>query len=109
VRIGCGDVPDQFPEFLGDHRPARVPPAEAGPVVAEAGALPGEHGRRLDENQDFPPAGQASGQPGPQKSIAGPYARPSDRPVIERQLVSQRQNLQLEGQAQAEEASGERE
>jgi hypothetical protein len=78
-------------------------------VVPKAGALPGEDGRRLNEDQNLPPAGPASGHPGPQNSIATLYASPSDRPVIERQLVSQRQNLHLEGQARAEDAGDERE
>ena len=49
-RIGPRDLPNQRSDFLADRRPARVPPAEAGPVVPEAGALPGEHGRRLHED-----------------------------------------------------------
>ena len=55
-RIGLRDLPDQRPDFLADYRPARFPPAETGPVLAKTCALPGEHGRRLHEDQDLPPA-----------------------------------------------------
>ena len=39
LRISRGDLPDQCPDFLADRWSARVPPAEAGPVVPKTLAL----------------------------------------------------------------------
>ena len=107
--IGCGDVPDKLPDVLGDRRPARAPPAEAGPVVPKAGALPGEHGRRLHEDQDFPPASPMPRQPRPKDPVTAPHPRPPDRSFVDRELMPKRHDLHLEGHARAEEARDERE
>lgn len=86
---------------MGGGQPAWVPPAEAGPVVPKAGAVPGEHRRWLHKDQHLPP--------GPEQPITRAHARAPARSLAEGQLVSQRHNLQLQGDARAEKAGDERE
>lgn len=108
-RIIRRDFPDQLPDFLDDRRPARVPQADAGPVVLKACALLAEQVRRQHENQDFPPVGPALGQARPQDHIAGLHVRPPARSARHRRLMLQGEDLHLEGSPRPEEAGDERE
>jgi len=109
LRISRGDLPDQCPDFLADRWSARVPPAEAGPVVPKTLTLPGEHGRWLHEDQGFPPASPMPRQPRPEDSVTAPHPRPPDRSFVNRELMPKRHDLHLEGHARAEQARDERE
>jgi hypothetical protein len=81
----------------------------AGPVLSKPLALPSDHGRRLHENQDVPPASPMPRQPRPEDSVSAPHPRPPDRSVVDRELMPTRHDLHLGGHARPEEARNERE
>ena len=70
---------------------------EASPMVAEPATLPGDDGARLDEDQDVPPASPGPGQPRPEQSIGDLGAGPGRAPLVDGELVAQREDLELEG------------
>jgi len=64
-------------------------------------------GDRLDEDQGIPPAKPGPGQPRPEQSIGDLGAGPGRAPLVDGELVAQREDLELEGGARSE-ASAER-
>ena len=72
ARIRHRHLADEVPEFLGNRGPAGSPSGEAGPVVSEPSALPGDHGARLDEHERAPPAGPGPREPRPEEAVGGP-------------------------------------
>jgi hypothetical protein len=75
---------------------------EASPVVAKPAALPGDDGARLDEDEDISPASPSLGQPRPEQSIGDLGAGPGRAPLVDGELVAQREHLELEGGSRSE-------
>jgi hypothetical protein len=71
-------------------------------MIAEPAALPGDHGARPDEDENVPPASPGPGQPRPEQSIGDPGAGPGRAPLVDGELVAQREDLELEGGARSE-------
>jgi len=103
--IGRGDRPNQRPDVLGDRRPARAPPAEAGPVLPKPSALLGEHGGRLYKYQDLSPSGPAPRQPRPENPIARPHVQPSGRSLLHPELMPERSDLQMQGRTRPDQSN----
>ncbi len=79
-----------------------LPMGEASPMLAESPPLPGDDGAGLDEDQDVPPAGPGPGQPRPQESIGDLGASSPRAPLVDGELVAQREDLELEGDSRPE-------
>ncbi len=71
-------------------------------MVAEPTALPGDHGARPDEDENVPPARPCPGQPRPEEAIGDLDARSHRTPLVDGKLVTQREDLELEGGARSE-------
>jgi len=66
-------------------------------MVTEPTTLPCDDGARLDEDENVAPAGPGSGEPRPWKAIGGLDARSRGVPLVDGELVTQREDLKLEG------------
>ena len=64
--------------------------------------LPRGHGSRPDEHQGVAPAAPEARYPTPEYTVAWVNAWPPGRSPIDRQLMSQCDDLDLQGQARAE-------
>ena len=71
-------------------------------MVAEPAALPGDHGARLDEDENVPPASPATGQPRPEKAIGDRDVRSRLAALIHGELVAQCEDLKLQGGSRSE-------
>ena len=71
-------------------------------MLAEPTALPGDDGTGLDEDQNISPAGPGPGQPGPEQPIGHCGADSRRKSLIDGELVTQRKNLELEGNPRSE-------
>ncbi|MCP4287221.1 MAG: hypothetical protein GY792_22725, partial [Gammaproteobacteria bacterium] len=76
--------------------------AQATPVVAKAGALPGDDGVWFDECQVLAPAGPDSGQVGPEDPVSRVDAGPPTSPLVDRDLMAQGEHFELERCPRAE-------
>jgi hypothetical protein len=66
------------------------------PVLAEASALPSQHGVGRHDNESLPPAGPDSGQPDPQQAIGRAQPRPGRYSLVDGELLAQGQVLEGE-------------
>jgi hypothetical protein len=71
-------------------------------MVPEPAALPGDHGARLDEDENVPPASPVPGQPRPEKAIGNLDARSCLAALIHGELVAQCEDLELEDGSRSE-------
>ena len=71
-------------------------------MVAEPPALPGHDGARLDKDQGITPAGPSLGQPRPEEAIGDLGVGSGGAPLVDGELVPQREDLELEGSARSE-------
>jgi hypothetical protein len=66
-------------------------------VIPEPATLPCDHGARLDEDQNIPPARPRSGQQGPEKAIGGLCADSLVASLVDGELVAEGEHLEMEG------------
>ena len=94
---------------LGDRWPPRLPrPTQLRPVLPELPSSPGDDGLGLDEDQGLAPAGPVAGEPGPEDAIGGLQPRSGAGPLVDGELMSERQDLDLHGEPGPEQAMDER-
>jgi hypothetical protein len=87
-RVGAGEAASELAQLLGDERSfGSACLTQATPVIAKAGALPGDDGARLDEAQVLAPAGPDSCQVGPEHPAG---------PLEDRELMAQGEHFELE-------------
>ena len=85
---------DQGPEVPADPRASRAPPATApGPVAPPTGAAPTDDRLWLHEDQRPAPARPAPDQEGPEEPIAQAQRGPTRLPLVDGELLAQRQVL----------------
>jgi hypothetical protein len=95
--IRCSHRPDEHGDLLADGWAAASWPArEAGPVFAEAAALPPEDGIGGHDDQRLPPAGPDSGQAGPEQAVGRAELWPRSRSLVHGELLAQGQVLESE-------------
>ena len=70
-------------------------------MLAEFLLSPGDDGSRLDEDQSLTPSGPVSREPRPEDAIGRPDARTPDASLIDRQLMSEGEDFELQGKAGA--------
>ncbi len=71
-------------------------------MVAEPSALPCDDGVWPDEDENVPPASPGPGQPRPEKAIGDLDARSRRTPLVDGELVAQREGLELQGGPRSE-------
>lgn len=74
-----------------------LPPAEPGPVIPEAPALPLDDSGWLDEDEGIPRTGPGSGEPTPGEAVVRPDMWSPLAALVHGQLTSERQDLELRG------------
>jgi hypothetical protein len=74
-------------------------------VVAKPAALPGDDGARLNEDQGIPPASPGLGQPRPEEAIGDLGAGPGRAPLVDGELVAQREDLELDSGSRSEDGA----
>src|SRR3989441_12421380 len=95
--IGRGHPSDQGFDRAVDGRVARrATPGKRAPVAAKAASLPAQHSGGSHDDEGLPPGGPYSGQPDPKEPIAPLKLRPVRRPLVDGELVAQREVLQDE-------------
>ena len=96
--VGLGHPPDERSDLRGDGRAARsIPAALPGPEELEAGPLPSDHGRGLDDGDGIRPAGPQAGQQDPEQAVGGSQPWTRHGALEDDQLVPQRKVLEHEG------------
>jgi hypothetical protein len=85
---------DQTANLAADLRPATASPGSPAPIKTEAGAVPADHGFRLDDNQDFSPAGPIMAKSGPEESIQAIQFWPWPFSFEHGNLLSEGQNFE---------------
>src|SRR5438128_2870263 len=96
-RIGARDLPDELTDLVVDRRSTGLASStHARPVITKAFALPSDHGRGLNEDQSLPPGGPVTRQPRPEDTVGRTNMRPSHGSLIDRQLMSQGDDLDLQ-------------
>lgn len=94
--VGFGHLPDQILGLLRDRRATRAGSAgELGPVLAELPAPPSDHRGRLHDDEYVLPSGPEPGKPTPEEAVAEADAGPGDRPLVDGELVTKGENLDL--------------
>jgi len=102
-RVGPGEAANELAELLGDGRSSgSASLAQTAPMLAKAGALPGDDGVWFDECQVLAPAGPDSGQEGPENPVSRGDAGPPTSPLVDRDLMAQGEHLELERCTRAE-------
>jgi hypothetical protein len=76
---------------------------KAGPVLAEAAALPAQDGIGRDNDEHPPPAGPDSGQAGPEQAVGRAEPRAGGCSLVDGELLAQGQVLERELAMAAEE------
>ncbi len=71
-------------------------------MVAEPTTLPGDHGARLDEDENISPARPGPGEPRPEEAISDVGPGSPVAPPVDGELVAQGEYLELEGGPRAE-------
>ena len=77
--------------------------------VRALAALPGDDGARLDEDENIPPARPHPGQPRPKQTIRDLGTGSPVAPLVDGELVAQREDLELKGCEAAKRSEKERE
>ena len=96
--VGRGHPSDERADLRGDGRAAGpVPAALPGPEELEAGPLPPDHGRGLDDGDGIRPAAPQAGQQDPEQAVGGPQAWTRRGALEDGQLVPQREVLEHQG------------
>jgi hypothetical protein len=94
---------DQIADLFGHGRPPRLTvPDLPRPKKSEALPMPGNDGFRLHDEEGGSPIGPSLGQPCPEKAISGGQFRPLHRALEHAELVTQSEDLDLEGCSAAE-------
>jgi hypothetical protein len=73
-------------------------------VIAESFAPPCDHRLGLHEDECFPPPGPCPGEPGPEHPVRGLQSRSAASTLVDAELVPERQDLDLQGEAGTDEA-----
>lgn len=71
-------------------------------MIPEPATLPGDHGARLNEDEHVAPAGPGPRQPRPQEAIGDLGAGASATALVDGELVTQSEDLELEGRTGSE-------
>ena len=71
-------------------------------MAPESSSLPSQHSRGLYKCQDVAPSGPVPGEPRPEGSIPCLNAGTLAGPLVDAELMSQRNDFHLEGQARSE-------
>ena len=71
-------------------------------MIAEALALPGDHGRRLNKDQGVPPSGPVTREPRPEDAVRGANLQSPHQSLVDRQLMSQSDDLGLQRESRPE-------
>ena len=106
--IGFRHLTDQCPDFFGYRRstwPALL--TQSGPMVAKALALPSDHCSRLNKDQRMSPTRPVTREPGPEQAVCGLNPGTLGRPMIDSDLMSQRNDLKLQGRPGSKQGSQE--
>jgi len=99
---------DRVANFSRDRRPPRLPRAtQPSPVFAEPPPFPRDHGLGLHENQGALPIGPDSREPSPEQPVSGLQARSGISPLIDRELVPEGEDLDLQGEPGTEQGMDE--
>ena len=102
-RIVATHSADQFANLLWHRRPAGATVLHfPGPEEAEAFPVPGDHRRRLNDDERGAPVGPHLGQPSPEQAICGVELRTLDGALEHGELVAQSEDLQLQNCPAAE-------
>src|SRR5450631_420650 len=100
AHVGLGHLADEPFGLLGDSAIGRGAGARPpSPEQAEAGAVPADHGVRLDDNQHVRPARPETGEDHPERAVAVAQARAARRTTQIGQLLAESQVL--DGQIRA--------
>ncbi len=76
-------------------------------MIAEAPSSPGEHRRGLHDDEHVAPTHPMAGEPGPEDAIGRPDLRSWGGSLVDSELVSEGEDLYLEGDARPEKISNE--
>jgi hypothetical protein len=88
---------------LVNRRSARLAArTDTPPVIAEAPALSGDHGRGLNKDQGLPPSRPVTQEPRPEEAVRGANLRPPHRSAVDGQLMSQSDDLDLQRESRPE-------
>ena len=94
-RIGRGHSCDKGRDLRVDRRAASGgPTGEFGPVLTQTAPLPPQNGGGSHDDKGPPPSGPHLGQPDPEEPIAPLKLRPLRCPLVDGQLLTQREVLQ---------------
>jgi hypothetical protein len=103
-RVGGRHVANQVTHFPRGGWPPGLPrSAQPRPIVPELPSSPGDHGLGLHEDQGFAPSGPRSGEPSPKHPVRGFQSWSGAGPLVDAELVPERQDLDLHGEPGTEE------
>ena len=74
-------------------------------MVSEAFALPADHRPRLHDDEGLSPPGPGSREPRPEDTVGWSQLRASPGSLVDRELVAQREDFDLQRQAGADHGS----
>ena len=102
-QICGGHLTKQRADLVGRGWTTRSVPTLPRPEQAEPASVPGEHSVRLDDVNGRAPTAPRPREPGPQHSVGRREAKTrASRSIYDGQLVSERNNLQVQRSARAD-------
>ena len=93
-RILLRQAPNQDTNFLGDPRPAAMRPRFPTPIKPKSSPMPTDDRFRLDNHEDFGPAGPKAAERGPEEPVTGVQRWTRSLALEDGDLLAESQNLQ---------------